>query len=103
MKRAAFAKGREPVKMLLIVCFFMGTANFAMHRAVAESGHPFVEDSKRYFRTYFGPYGSYAIELAFLIGAMWLAHEGSLAVSLLYAVYTAINGAATWWLLSGKT
>lgn len=103
MKRVAFAKGREREKMLLIVCFFMGVANFAMHRAVAESGHPFVEDSKRYFSAYLGPYGSYTIELALLIGAMWLAHEGALAVSLLYAVYTAINGVATWWLLSGKT
>ncbi len=89
--------------LTLIVCFILGVANFCMHKAVAESGHPFVEESKRYFSRHFGPYGSYAIELALLIGAMWLANAGSLAVSLLYAAYTAVNGVATWMLLSNKT
>ena len=49
--------------MLLIFCFFMGIANFAMHKAVSESGHPFVEETKLYFSPQFSPYGSYAIEL----------------------------------------
>jgi hypothetical protein len=88
--------------MFLIVCFVLGIANFSMHKAVAESGHPFVEETKRYFGGHFSPYGSYAIELALLIGAMWLANEQSLAVSLFYATYTGINGVATWVLLSNK-
>ncbi len=76
----------------------MGIGNFAMHKAVSESGHPFVEETKRYF----SPYGSYAIELALLIGALWFAHDGSLAVALTYGVYTGINAVATWLLLSGR-
>ena len=80
----------------------MGVCNFAMHKAVTVSGHPFVEDTKRYFGRYFSPYGSYAIELALLTGAMWLANEGSLAVSIFYGAYTALNGVATWLLLAGK-
>ena len=88
--------------MLLMICFLMGIANFAMHKAVAESGHPFVEDTKRYFGRHFSPYGSYAIELALLIAAMWLAHQGSALVALFYAGYTGMNGIATWLLLSGK-
>lgn len=102
MKRVVSAKGRDPNDMLLTVCFLLGVANFCMHKAVAESGHPFVEETKRYFGRHFGPYGSYAIELALLIGAMWLANADSLAVSLLYAAYTAVNGVATWVLLSNK-
>ena len=88
--------------LTLTVCFILGIANFSMHKAVAESGHPFVEETKRYFSRHFGPYGSYAIELALLIGVMWLANAQSLAVVLLYAAYTAINGVATWLLLSNK-
>ena len=103
MKRVVSAKGREPDNMLLIVCFLLGIANFAMHKAVAESGHPVVEDAKRYFGGHFSPYGSYAIELALLIGALWFANDGSLAVSLTYGVYTGINAVATWLLLSGRT
>lgn len=102
MKRAVSAKDRDPSPMLLTICFLLGIANFFMHKAVAESGHPFVEETKRYFGGQFGPYGSYAIELALLIGALWLANAGSLAVSLLYAAYTAINGVASWLLLSNK-
>jgi hypothetical protein len=88
--------------MLVIFCFMLGVANFAMHKAVAESGHPFVEDTKRYFGKHFSPYGSYAIELALLIGAMLFAHEGAAAVVLVYCAYTGMNGIATWLLLSGK-
>jgi hypothetical protein len=88
--------------MLLIFSFFMGIANFARHKAVSESGHPFVEETKLYFSPNFSPYGSYAIELALLMGALWFAHDGSLAVALTYGVYTGINAAATWLLLSGR-
>jgi len=88
--------------MLLTICFLLGIANFYMHKAVAESGHPYVEETKRYFRRHIGPYGSYALELALLIGALWLANTGALAVSLLYAAYTAINSVASWVLLSNK-
>lgn len=88
--------------MALIFCFLMGIANFAMHKAVAESGHPFVEDTKRYFGKHFSPYLSYAIELFLLIGALLFAQEGTLWVVLVYWGYTAMNGIATWLLLSGR-
>lgn len=80
----------------------MGIANFAMHKAVAESGHPFVEDTKRYFGRHFGQYGSYAIELVMLTGAMLFAYEESLIIAFIYWVYTGMNALATWLLLSGR-
>lgn len=89
--------------MLLIFTFLMGVANFAMHKAVIECGHPFVEDTKRYFGRYLGPYGSYTIELALLTGALWLANEGSVLGGLFYLAYTGMNAIATWMLLTGKT
>ncbi len=88
--------------MILIFCFLMGIANFAMHKAVAESGHPFVEDVKRYFGTHFGPNASYAIEMLLLIGAMLFAYEGYLLIALFYWAYTGMNAVATWLLLSGR-
>lgn len=88
--------------MLLIICFLMGIANFAMHAAVADSGHPFVEDTKLYFGQHFGKYGSYGIELILLTGAMLFAMTGSVLVVSLYAVYTALNGLAAYLLLTGR-
>jgi hypothetical protein len=88
--------------MLVVFCFLMGIANFAMHKAVAESGHPFVEDTKRYFGKHFSPYGSYAIELALLIGAMLFAQGGAMWTVLVYWAYTGMNAVATWLLLSRR-
>ncbi len=88
--------------MILIFVFLMGVANFAMHKAVAESGHPFVEDAKLYFGSHFGRNASYAIELLMLIGAMLFAYEGSLLITLFYWAYTGMNALATWLLLSGR-
>jgi hypothetical protein len=86
----------------LIACFFMGIANFAMHRAVVESGHPFVEDTKLYFGRYFGRHGSYILEFVMLAGAMLMAHGGSGWFLFIYMMYTLFNGLSAWLLLSGR-
>jgi hypothetical protein len=88
--------------MYLIACFFMGVGNFAMHKAVIESGHPFVEDTKLYFGRYFGQNGSYALEFVILAGAMLMAYSGTGWIVLVYLGYTAVNALAAWMLLSGR-
>lgn len=88
--------------MLLILAFLMGVGNFAMHKAVAESDHPFVRDTKRYFGKHFGKNGSYAIELMLLIGAMLFAKDGSMLIVILYGIYTGFNVFATWMLLNNR-
>ncbi len=88
--------------MYLLACFFLGIGNFALHKAVIESGHPFVEDSKLYFGRHFGRHGSYWLEFAVLAGAMILSHGGTTWATLAYMAYTAVNAVAAWMLLSGK-
>jgi hypothetical protein len=88
--------------MYLIVCFFFGIGNFAMHKAVIESGHPFVEDTKLYFGRYLGRHGSYALEFVILAGAMMMAYGGSGWIVIAYLFYTGFNALAAWMLLSGK-
>ena len=88
--------------MLLIACFFLGIGNFAMHKAVVESGHPFVEDTKRYFGRYFGRNGSYAVEFVILSGVMLMASGGSGWIVVGYTLYTSFNALSAWLLLSGK-
>lgn len=88
--------------MYLIACFLLGIANFAMHKAVIESGHPFVEDTKLYFGRHFGRSGSYLIEFLLLLGALFFAYGNSALVFGLYAGYTACNAIAAWLLLSRR-
>jgi hypothetical protein len=88
--------------MFLIACFFLGIGNFAMHKAVVESGHPFVEDTKRYFGAYFGSNGSYAVEFMILAAAMLMAFGGSGWIVVVYTLYTSFNALSAWLLLTGK-
>lgn len=87
--------------LYLVACFLMGIANFAMHKAVVESGHPFVRDTTLYFGRYFGR-GGYAVEFIILAGAMLMANSGSGAMVLIYGAYTLFNGLAAWLFLSGR-
>ena len=80
----------------------MGVANFAMHKAVIESEHPFIEDTKLYFGRYFGRSGSYVFEFVLLLGAMIFAHTGPILIVILYMIYTSLNMVAAWLLLSGR-
>jgi hypothetical protein len=87
--------------MYLILCFFFGISNFAMHKAVVESGHPFIEDTTLYFGRYFGR-GGYAVEFVILAGAMLMAYGGSGWIVLVYLAYTMCNAVAAWLFLSGR-
>lgn len=88
--------------LYLIICFVLGVANFAMHKAVVESGHPFVEDTKLYFGRHFGRNGSYAIEFVMLAAAMIFAASGSWVIVIFYTIYTLLNMLAAYLLLSGR-
>lgn len=88
--------------MFLIICFILGVANFAMHKAVIESGHPFVEDTKLYFGRYFGRHGSYLVEFGILVGTMLFAFSGAKWIIIFYVIYTAFNGLAVWLLLTNR-
>jgi hypothetical protein len=86
----------------LVLCCLFGVINFFLHKAVIESQHPFVEDTKYYFGRHIGPYGSYAIEFILLTGAMVFAATGSWLVALVYGGYTVFNVIAAYLLLTGK-
>jgi hypothetical protein len=87
--------------MLLVACFFLGVGNFAMHKAVVESGHPYVRDVTLYFGRYFGR-GGYAVEFIILAGAMLMAYGGAGWLVFAYFAYTMFNALATWLFVSGK-
>jgi hypothetical protein len=88
--------------MPLLICALLGVANFYLHKAVIESGHPFVEDTKYYFGRHFGKTGSYVIEFAILIAALTFASTSAVVVILLYGGYTGFNIIAAYLLLTGR-
>lgn len=86
--------------MGLILCFILGIANFACHKAVMKSGHPFVEDTKLYFGNHFGKYGGYTIEFIILLGA--LIYYESLFLVLIYLAYSSLNFTTAYLLINHK-
>jgi len=87
--------------MGLVIVFFLGIANFALHRAVLESGHPLVAAMPRAFQM-LGGRMSLIVEFAMLLGAMWMVSAGSTGWAFAYILYSGVNGLAAWLILSGR-
>ncbi len=86
--------------MGLILCFLLGIINFSCHRAVMESKHPFVENTKLYFGQHIGKYAGYIFEFIILLGAL-IYHESFIFI-LIYITYTALNIITAYLLLNDK-
>lgn len=86
--------------MALFLVLMFGMANFALHRAVLERGHHFL-DSSRWFQLLGGQF-SLAVEFAMLLGAALLVGQGGLGWAWFYALYSAVNAASAWLILTGR-
>ena len=85
----------------IIVIFVLGVGNFAMQRAVLESGHPVLGQLPGYWRS-LGGRGPYLLEFAILLAALLFADSGSEIAPFVYIGYSLMNGLAAWALLSGR-
>jgi hypothetical protein len=82
--------------MAIVLLFLLGVANFAMHKAVLESGHPLLGHTP-WFVHMLG--GRFSLGVEFL---MLLVDTGALGWAWGYAVYSVVNGLAAWMILSGR-
>jgi len=87
--------------MALITLFLLGIANFAMHRAVLESGHPLLGRVPWTVQMLRGR-GSLVIEFLMLLGAMLMVDQGSTGWAIGYAVYSLVNALSAWLILSDR-
>lgn len=85
----------------LLVVFLFGIANFAMHKAVLESGHPLLAQMPAIFRSP-GGRTSLVIEYLLLVGTMLLVAKGSDDWAWGYGGYTAVNAFSAWLILSRR-
>ena len=85
----------------LALLFVLGIGNFAMHRAVLESGHPMVAQMPGFVRALGGRLTLLA-EFLVLLAAMALAANGWVQVVWAYAGYTLLNAASAWLVLTGR-
>lgn len=88
-------------RMALVLTFFLGIANFALHKAVLESQHPLLGHVPWFIHLLGGRF-SLLVEFLLLLGAMLLVGEGAIGWAWGYGAYTLLNGFSAWLILSGR-
>ncbi|MEM6827467.1 MAG: hypothetical protein AAF553_05945 [Pseudomonadota bacterium] len=76
----------------------LGVANFTLHRAVLERGHPLVGQMPDFLAAIGGRL-SLVAEFCVLLTALLLAANGWPELVWVYLAYTALNGMAAWLIL----
>jgi hypothetical protein len=84
-----------------IVIFLLGVGNFALNRAVFDSGHPLLARLPRTSRI-LGNRAALVTEFAVLFFALLLSVNGWPGFAWAYLAYTAFNAAVAWLILSGR-
>ena len=87
--------------MAIALLFVLGIANFAMHRAVLDSGHPLLRQAPAYLHM-LGGRMSLVVEFLMLVSAMLMTADGSTGWAWFYGGYSAVNGLSAWLILSGR-
>lgn len=87
--------------MAIVLLFMLGVANFAMHKAVLESGHPLLGQTPWFVHMLGGRF-SLGVEFLMLLGAMLMVDTGALGWAWGYGVYSVVNGLAAWLILSRR-
>jgi hypothetical protein len=85
----------------ILAIFVLGIANFAMHKAVLESGHPMVGQMPPLVQRLGGRITLVA-EFVLLLGAMLLVAAGFAGWGWGYLGYTLLNALAAWLILGRR-
>ena len=87
--------------MGLIIVFLLGVGNFALHKAVLESGHPML-GRMPWFVHMLGGRISLGVEFLVLLAAMLAMGNGYPAWAWAYLGYSALNAISAWLILSRR-
>jgi hypothetical protein len=83
------------------IIFVLGIGNFALHKAVLESGHALLGQVPGYVHMLGGRL-SMLTEFLVLLAAMMLAANGWPSLVWAYLVYSGLNALAAWLILSDR-
>ncbi len=90
-----------PMDWPTIIIFVLGIGNFALNRAVFDSGHPLLARLPGSSQT-LGRRAALVTEFAVLFFALLLSAKGWPGFVWAYCCYTAFNALAGWLIVSGR-
>ena len=90
------------VNMVIFAVFLLGVGNFAVHKAVLESGHPMLDALPSFYKTGGGGFSMW-FEFGLLLAALLMAANGWPGMAIIaYGIYSLLNFATAWLVLSGR-
>ncbi len=87
--------------MILLLLFVLGIGNFAVHKAVLESGHPMLDALPSFYRSGGGRFSLW-FEFFVLLAAMLLAGNGYPGMAVAYGIYSLFNFGTAWLVLTHR-
>ena len=87
--------------MGLLFAVLLGIGNFAVHKAVLESGHPLLGTVSWYGQS-LGGRVSFGVEFLMLFGTMLMIAQGTAGWAWFYGAYSVMNALAAWLILSRR-
>ena len=87
--------------MAIALIFLLGIGNFALHKAVLESGHPLLGHMP-WFIHMLGGRITMVTEFLVLLAALLLAANGWPGLVWAYLIYSVLNGVAAWLILTDR-
>ena len=85
----------------LAILFMLGIGNFAVHKAVLNSGHPMLDALPGFYRANAGRLALW-FEFALLLAAMLLAGNGWPGMAIAYGIYSLLNYGTAWLVLTDR-
>lgn len=85
----------------ILVTFLLGIGNFALHKAVMDSGHPLL-GAMPWFYHALGGHFSLLVEFLMLLAALLFAAQGHAGAAIAYVIYSMLNSFSAWLILTGR-
>ena len=87
--------------LAILITFLLGVGNFALHKAVMESGHPLIGRMPWFYHALGGNF-SLVVEFMMLLAALLFVAQNSFAAAVAYIVYSMLNSFSAWLILTER-
>lgn len=87
--------------MAILITFLLGIGNFALHRAVMDSGHPLLGRMPWFIHALNGRI-TMAVEFLLLFAALMFAAQDNVSGPIAYVVYSVLNSFSAWLILTDR-
>lgn len=87
--------------MAILITFLLGIGNFALHRAVMDSGHPLLGRMPWFIHALNG-HLTMMVEFLLLFAALMFAAQDNVSGPIAYVVYSVLNSFSAWLILTDR-